>query len=253
VLSASAAKCCTLEGKARKPRGLGKRETVFTGIIEHLGTIQALDLKPLGGRVTIQASSVTSELAVSGSIAVNGCCLTVVALGKDYFAADLSGETIQKTSFGAKNGALKKGMRVNLEQPLTAGKEFGGHFVLGHIDGTGSVARLDPEDPESGSWWFGVRVPEDFARYIVPQGSITIDGISLTIAQWNENTRVAEVAVIPYTYAHTNLRDRKPGDTVNLEGDILGKYVERYLQGRGETHAASVSNLSLERLIAQGF
>jgi riboflavin synthase len=226
---------------------------VFTGIIEHEGTIEALELKASGSRVTIHAASLASTLAISNSVAVNGCCLTVVALGKKNFSADLSGETIQKTSFGAVNGGLKKGSRVNLEQPLTAGKEFGGHFVLGHVDGTGRVTRLDREGSESGSWSFGVEVPEGFARYIVPKGSITIDGISLTVARWNKHTRVAEVAVIPYTYEHTNIRDRKLGDAVNLEGDVLGKYVERYLDARSEANAEPASNLSLEKLIAQGF
>jgi riboflavin synthase len=226
---------------------------MFTGIIEHIGTIEALDVKPEGGRITIHAPSLVPSLAISKSIAVNGCCLTVVALGKKQFSADLSNETIQKTSFGAINGGLKKGSRVNLEQPLTAGAEFGGHFVQGHVDGTGRVTRLVPEGPGSYSWLFSVKVPEDFARYIVSKGSITIDGISLTIAQWDNRTRIAEVAVIPYTYEHTNIRDRKPGDAVNLEGDVLGKYVERYLEARNETHAAPTSKLSLEKLIAEGF
>jgi riboflavin synthase len=223
---------------------------LFTGIIEHIGTIETLELKPGGGRVTIQAPTVASALAISGSIAVNGCCLTVVALGKKQFSADLSPETIEKTSFGAKNGSLKKGVRVNLEQPLTAGKEFGGHFVLGHVDGWGRVTHLDPEGPESGSWRYGVEVPEEFARYIVPKGSITIDGISLTVAQWDKNSRIAEAAVIPYTYEHTNLRDCRPGDAVNLEGDVLGKYVERYLEARSlaPSHA-----ITLSRLLGEGF
>lgn len=203
--------------------------------------------------MTLYAPGVVSALAVSNSIAVNGCCLTVVTLEKETFSADLSVETIQKTSFGAKNCALKKGSRVNLEQPLTTGKEFGGHFVQGHVDGTGRVTHLDREGPESDSWWFGVEVPEDFARYIVPKGSITIDGISLTVARWDNRTRVVEVAVIPYTYEHTNLRDRKPGDAVNLEGDVLGKYVERYLEARNETHTASITTLSVEKLVAEGF
>jgi riboflavin synthase len=226
---------------------------VFTGIIENTGTIEALDKLPSGARVKIHAPCVRPSLAVSNSIAVNGCCLTVVALGKEDFSADLSAETLQKTSFGAENGGLKKGSRVNLEQPLTAGKEFGGHFVQGHVDGTGRVTHLHPEAPESNSWRFAVEVPEDFRRYIVPQGSITIDGISLTVARWDGNTRVAEIAVIPYTYEHTTLRDRKPGDAVNLEGDVLGKYVERYLEARKETSAAPTSRLGLEELIAQGF
>lgn len=226
---------------------------MFTGIIEHVGTIEALDLKPEGGRITIHAPSLAPSLAISKSIAVNGCCLTVVALGKKQFSADLSGETIQKTSFGAKNGGLKKGSRVNLEQPLTTGAEFGGHFVQGHVDGTGRVTRLDPEGPESSSWLFGVEVPQDFARYVVSKGSIAIDGISLTVARWNSDTRIVVVAVIPYTYEHANLRDRKPGDAVNLEADVLGKYVERYLEARNETQAAPTSKLSLDKLIAEGF
>ncbi len=223
---------------------------MFTGIIEHLGTIEALELNPGGGRVTIHAPSLTTALAVSNSIAVNGCCLTLVDLREENFSADLSGETIQKTSFGAKSGALRKGSQVNLEQPLTAGKELGGHFVQGHVDGTGRVLHLDPEIPGSDNWWFGVEVPEEFARYIVPKGSLTIDGISLTVARWNKSTRIAEVAVIPYTYEHTNIRDRKPGDSVNLEGDALGKYVERYLEARESPQAAS---FTLSRLIEEGF
>ncbi len=220
---------------------------MFTGIIEHTGTIEALDLKDDGGRVKIHAPSVAPSLAVSTSIAVNGCCLTIVDLHNGRVSADLSGETIQKTSFGARGGELKKGTRVNLEQPLTAGKEFGGHFVLGHVDTVGRVTHLTPEGE---NWWFGVQVPADFARYVVPKGSITIDGISLTVARWQNN--IAEVAVIPYTYQHTNIRDRKPGEAVNLEGDVIGKYVERYLQQRNV--AASVdSPLTFARLVEQGF
>ncbi len=218
---------------------------MFTGIIEHIGTVESLALQSDGGRVTIHAPSLASKLAVSNSIAVNGCCLTIISVDKDRFAADLSGETLRKTSFGANSGALKKGARVNLEQPLAAGKEFGGHFVLGHIDGTGRVAHLRPEGE---NWWYGVQIPEEFARYIVPKGSVTIDGISLTVASWRDG--IAEIAVIPYTYEHTNIRDRKPDDAVNLEGDILGKYVERYLAAREE---ASASQLTVAKLVEQGF
>jgi riboflavin synthase len=251
VLSGSGAKCATLKWKSTRKKN--HEDIVFTGIIEHNGIIETLTILPSGGRVTIHAPSLASALAVSNSVAVNGCCLTVVALGKENFSADISAETLEKTSLGAENGGLKKGSRVNLEQPLTAGKEFGGHFVQGHVDGTGRVTRLDPETSESNSWWFGVEVPKDFARYIVPKGSITIDGISLTVARWNHGTHIAEVAVIPYTYEHTNIHDRKPGDAVNLEGDVLGKYVERYLEARNETSDAPISKLSLEELIAQGF
>ena len=219
---------------------------MFTGIIEHFGTIESLALQSDGGRVTIHAPTLASKLAVSNSIAVNGCCLTIVSVDKDHFSADLSGETVRKTSFGADKGALREGTRINLEQPLTAGKEFGGHFVLGHVDGTGRVAHLRSEGE---NWWYGVQVPDDFAHYIVPKGSITIDGVSLTIADWHDN--IGEIAVIPYTYEHTNIRDRKPGDAVNLEGDILGKYIERHLEIRAESHRQPA--LTIEALVREGF
>ena len=215
---------------------------MFTGIIEHLGTIESLETAAESGRITINAPALAQNLSISNSIAVNGCCLTIVAKDDKSFSADLSGETIRKTSFGQ----LTTGAKVNLEQPLTAGKEFGGHFVLGHVDTVGRVARLEPEGE---NWWYGVEIPDSFARYIVPQGSITIDGISLTVAR--SNGRIAEVAVIPYTYEHTNIRDRKIGDTVNLEGDVLGKYVERYLESRNSSKTKS--NLTIDQLVEQGF
>jgi riboflavin synthase len=221
---------------------------MFTGIIEHIGMVEFLSLHIDGGRVTIDAPRVARSLAVSNSIAVNGCCLTVVSCDQERFSADLSGETIRCTSFGAGNDeGLRAGALVNLEQPLTAGKEFGGNFVLGHVDGVGRVTHLRPEGE---NWWYGVQVPEDFARYVVPKGSITIDGISLTVARWHN--RVAEIAVIPYTYEHTNLRDRKQGDAVNLEGDVLGKYVERHLEARDAERSAP-SRITLARLSEEGF
>jgi riboflavin synthase len=215
---------------------------MFTGIVEHLGTVDSLKLNAEGGRLTIHAPTVVAHLAVSNSIAVDGCCLTVVNLAGERFSADLSAETIRKTSIGE----WKSGTRVNLEQPMTAGKEFGGHFVLGHVDTTGRVVRLEPEGE---NWWYGVDVPEEFAKYVVPQGSISIDGISLTVARWNG--RVAEIAIIPFTYQHTNIRGKKIGDAVNLEGDVLGKYVERYMEARNPAKPAS--NLTIDELVRQGF
>ncbi len=215
---------------------------MFTGIIEHIGTVNSLKLHAHGGRLTIHAPSVAPHLAVANSVAVNGCCLTVVARENQQFSADLSAETLRKTSLGE----WKAGLRVNLEQPMTAGKEFGGHFVLGHVDTIGRVVRLEPEGE---NWWYGVEVPESFARSIVPQGSIAIDGISLTVARWNGRT--AEIAIIPFSYEHTNVREKKIGDAVNLEGDVLGKYVERYLEARGRAKPAA--GFSLEQLVAQGF
>lgn len=215
---------------------------MFTGIIEHLGTIEALTIDSDGGRLKIGAPTLAESLAISGSVAVNGCCLTVVARDKKTFSADLSVETLNKTSFAG----LKKGDRVNLEQPLTSGKEFGGHFVLGHVDGTGTISALEPEGD---GWRYSVNVPSEIAKYVVPKGSITIDGVSLTVAHWEHN--IAEIAVIPFTYEHTNIRDRHPGDAVNLEADILGKFIEQRVSA-SEKKSASTS-LSLEELISQGF
>jgi riboflavin synthase len=215
---------------------------MFTGIIEHLGTVESIKKNADGGRITVHAPTVAPHLAVSNSIAVNGCCLTVVELDRNRFSADLSAETLRKTSLGE----WKTGTHVNLEQPMTAGKEFGGHFVLGHVDTIGRVARLQPEGE---NWWYGVEIPETFAKHIVPQGSITIDGISLTVARWNG--RLAEVAVIPFTYEHTNIKFKKLGDAVNLEGDVLGKYVERYMDARQSAKPAS--SITIDQLIEQGF
>jgi len=228
---------------------------MFTGIIDYTGTIESLSLRDDGGCVTIHAPQVAASLAVSNSVAANGCCLTVVSRDNERFSADLSGETIARTSFGASDGGLRRGAIVNLERPLTAGKEFGGHFVLGHVDGVGHVSHLQPEGE---NWWLGVKIPDDFARYVVSKGSITVDGISLTVARWDNfvtprtQSLMVEIAVIPYTYEHTNLRDRKPGDAVNLEGDILGKYIERHLAARSAQSPPS-SSITIARLDEEGF
>ncbi len=215
---------------------------MFTGIIENLGVLKSMERNGAGGRVTIAAKSfLASGLAASNSIAVNGCCLTVVDAKGETFSADLSGETLRRTSFGE----LEAGATVNLERPLTAGKEFGGHFVQGHVDGVGRIVHLKPEGE---NWWLAVRVPAELARYVAMKGSIAIDGVSLTIAGWRDG--VAELAIIPYTYADTNVKDRTPGDAVNLECDILSKYIERLLEAHREP---ATSRLTLERLTREGF
>lgn len=215
---------------------------MFTGIIEHLGALKSIERTSDGGRVSITAKSVVSAgLASSNSIAVNGCCLTVVDIKGEAFRADLSGETLRRTSFGE----LGAGATLNLERPLTAGKEFGGHFVQGHVDGIGRVEHLKPEGE---NWWLAVRVPEGLGRYVTMKGSITIDGISLTVAGWRDG--IVEMAIIPYTYTHTNLKDRMPGDAVNLEGDIVSKYLERLLQA---PHHPIPSRITQERLAREGF
>jgi riboflavin synthase len=212
---------------------------MFTGIIEHVGTIDSLTAGSEGGKLVVLAPSLAPSLAVSKSIAVNGCCLTVVALDKERFTADLSGETIRCTSFQE----LRPGARVNLEQPLTAGKEFGGHFVQGHVDGIGRVVQIVPEGE---NWLYAVQVPGEIARYVASKGSIAVDGISLTVSGWRDG--IAKMAIIPFTYANTNLKDRKPGDAVNLEADMIAKYVERVLDERN-----APSRISLEKLTSEGF
>jgi riboflavin synthase len=214
---------------------------LFTGIVEHVGRIESLEKGPEGGRLRIHAGPLADSLAVAGSVAVNGCCLTVVELAGETFAADLSSETLRRTAFGE----MKPGARVNLERPLTAGKEFGGHFMQGHVDGIGRVTRLAPEGP---NWWFGVRVPAEVERYVVMKGSIAIDGISLTVATLAD--AIAEVAVIPFTYANTNLQALTAGDAVNLEADILAKYVEKLMDTR---RAPAPSRLTAARLTEEGF
>jgi len=214
---------------------------MFTGIVEHVGKVESLQTSAQGSRLYVHAGPLAASLAISGSIAVNGCCLTIVEIHGETFAADLSSETLRRTAFGE----LKGGARVNLERPLTAGKEFGGHFMQGHVDGIGRVARVDPD---GANWWLGVRLPSELLRYVAMKGSIAIDGISLTVA--NLATDVVEAAIIPFTYANTSLQALRPGDAVNIEADILAKYLERLLETR---RPAAASTLTLERLVEEGF
>ena len=199
---------------------------MFTGIIEAAGKIDALDRRDGGARLRVSLASapaISADLKLGDSIAVNGCCLTVAEFRPGHFSADLSGETLERTSFGEK----KSGDIVNLERPLAAGARLGGHFVQGHIDGIGRVTSLAPEGE---SWWLSIGIPEDLRRFIVEKGSLAIDGISLTVARWREG--VAGLAIIPFTHAHTNIRAMSPGRAVNLEIDILAKYVESLLPHR---------------------
>jgi riboflavin synthase len=217
---------------------------MFTGIIEAVGQIEALDCSEKGGRLRVnllEPGAVLAQAKPGDSIAVNGCCLTVTACSTDSFSADLSSETLQRTAFGE----IKPGHLVNLERPLAVGARLGGHFVQGHIDGLGRVTRLISEGE---NWWLSVRVPEQLRRYVVEKGSMAIDGISLTVAVCEEG--VADFAIIPFTYAHTNLRTRAPSDAVNVECDILAKYIEGLLETR-QSHARP--RLTMARLIEEGF
>jgi riboflavin synthase len=223
---------------------------MFTGIIEHLGQIEALDRKDDGGSLWVNfaaAVDIARETKLGDSIAVNGCCLTVVDANAERFAADLSGETLRRTSLGEK----KPGDLVNLERPIAAGGRLGGHFVQGHVDGAGRVTRLEREGD---NWWLSVGVPEDLRRYVAEKGSIAIDGISLTVARWQNG--VADFAVIPFTYEHTSVQALVPGDSVNIECDILAKYVESLLASASGTNArksSAGSHLTVSKLIDEGF
>jgi len=207
---------------------------MFTGIIEHQGVIESLERNVGGGHIRVRAPKLAASLEVSGSIAVNGCCLTIVERDAKGFGADLSPETLRRTTLGE----VKPPTRVNLERPLTAGKELGGHWVQGHVDAVGRVVRLIPEvEGESGAkdqnWLLEVRVSGEIRQYVAEKGSMTVDGISLTVASWRDG--VAGFAIIPYTYSHTNLCGFAAGAGVNLEADVLAKYIERLLDARGKS------------------
>lgn len=217
---------------------------MFTGIIERFGKISSLEQNENGGRLRISlanAPDIAAEMKIGDSIAVNGCCLTVVEFDGSNFLTDLSGETLRRTSFGEK----KTSDIVNLERPLAASARLGGHFVQGHVDGVGRVTELVPEGE---NWWLSVRVPENLRRYIAEKGSIAIDGISLTVARWQDG--IASIAIIPYTYKFTDVQGMTPGDAVNLECDILAKYVESLLEGRKDQAAPG---LTISQLTEQGF
>jgi riboflavin synthase len=222
---------------------------MFTGIIEHQGVIESLEHSDSGGRIRVRAPELAPTFQISASIAVNGCCLTVVQCDGKSFGADLSPETIRRTTFAE----IKPGARVNLEIPLTAGQELGGHIVQGHVDAVGRITKWAPEGsasivrPEEQNWWLAVSIPEEIAAYIAEKGSLTVDGISLTVASWDAG--VASFAIIPYTYAHTNLRNAKVGDAVNLEADIFAKYVERVLDAR---RAPGTPRPSFAQLLKEG-
>ena len=216
---------------------------MFTGITEHVGKIETLHRSADGGRLRVNlagAEEIAAQLKLGDSISVSGCCLTVMNLLPNHFSADLSGETLRRTSLGEK----KRGDLVNLERPLAVGARLGGHFVQGHVDGAGRVTRLEPEGD---NWWLSVHVPENLRRYVAEKASLAIDGISLTVARWQEG--VADIAVIPFTYEHTSIRAMVPGNAVNLEVDILAKYVESLLDAR-KTPAA---RLTMGKLIEEGF
>jgi riboflavin synthase len=192
---------------------------MFTGIVEELGTVSAA-----GARVNVKCRKVLEDTREGSSIAVNGACLTATSLDTTGFWCDLSPETLARTNLGA----LREGSRVNLERPAAVGDRLSGHIVQGHVDGTAEFLSLEPLP--AGNWWLKVRVPPELDRYLIHKGSITLDGVSLTIASLENN--VVGVAIIPYTYENTVISNYVGGAGVNLEVDLIGKYVEKFLVSR---------------------
>ena len=191
---------------------------MFTGIIEEIGTVRRIEHGAKGARLTIQAKTVLEDTRIGDSIATNGVCLTVVSMTGDSFSADVMAESLRRSSLGT----LQGGSPVNLERAMAANGRFGGHIVSGLIDGTGTIASQKRED---NAVWVKIKTPAPLLRYIVEKGSIAIDGVSLTVAAVTDTD--FSVSIIPHTGAQTILLGKKPGDPVNLECDVIGKYVEK--------------------------
>ena len=216
--------------------------TVFTGIVEEVGTVTAVDRGRCSAVLTIQAHTVLEDARVGDSIAVNGICLTVTGRTAGNFTADVMHETLDRSSLAG----LRPGTEVNLERAMAAGGRFGGHIVSGHVAGVGRVQSVRRDD---NAVWYTVSAPPHLLRYIVEKGSITVDGISLTVARVDGNSFA--ISAIPHTVAQTVLRNRRPGDLVNLENDIIGKYVEKLLTPAPETRAEG--GITKECLAQYGF
>ena len=216
---------------------------MFTGLIETTGTVLSVEQAEGSRRISISAPGIA--LRTGDSIAVSGVCLTAVDLEPSLFHADLAAETVARTSLSQ----LAPGTTVNLELPTPAGTPLGGHVVQGHVDATGTLLGLEPVSPESApsetDWWLRIAVPENVGRYVVEKGSIAIEGISLTVASFDGKT--VTVAIIPHTYAHTNLQTLKAGDPVNLEADVMMKFFEQRQKTEPEFE------LTLDYLIANGY
>lgn len=226
---------------------------MFTGLIEEVGEVQSIRRGARSCVLTIGCQTVLEGSRIGDSIAVNGVCLTVTTMGGSYFTADAMPETLDRSSLGQ----LSAGSPVNLERAMPADGRFGGHIVSGHIDGTGTVQGIERDD---NAVWYTIAAGPDILRYIVEKGSITIDGISLTVAYVDQ--RVFKVSIIPHTQAVTSLKARRIGDIVNLECDIIGKYVEKLLQpysadasgsGSKPSTQAEESGSTMDFLLKNGF
>lgn len=214
---------------------------MFTGIIEEVGSIMRIEQRGENRRITITAKNTPKELGTGNSVAVSGVCLTALDIQPESFCADLAPETWTRTSFSR----IHEGALVNLELPMKADGRFGGHIVQGHVDGVGKLSAFE-RIADSENWWLHIELPEDVAKYTVFKGSISIEGISLTVATLEKNR--CTIAIIPHTVEMTNLHSLQPGDPVNLEADLIAKYVEKMMKGE-----SSENSLTIEELVEQGF
>jgi riboflavin synthase len=217
---------------------------MFTGIIEELGRVRSVEKRGEGARLVIEAVAVTEGTQEGDSIAVNGVCLTAIEVGPRSFAADGSSETLQRSTLGQ----LRAGSPVNLERAVTPTTRLGGHIVQGHVDARG---RFLSATEHGGSWTVRISYPREMASYLVFKGSVAVEGISLTVARLADE--YFEIAIIPKTWAVTNLSHLQTGTEVNLEADIIAKYVERILLVSKEAKTESGSSLTMERLAELGY
>ena len=213
---------------------------MFTGIVEEVGRITRIEQRGENRRIAIAAENTPKELGTGHSVSVSGVCLTALDIKPGSFCADLAPETWDRTSFSR----IHEGALVNLELPMKADGRFGGHIVQGHVDGVGKLTAFD-RIADSENWWLHIELPSDVEKYTVFKGSLSIEGISLTVAKLEKNR--CTIAIIPHTVEMTNLHSLKPGDPVNLEADQIAKYVEKMMKGDSE------SFLTIEDLVEQGF
>ena len=216
---------------------------MFTGIIEEVGVVKSIRMGAQSAVITIQAEKVMEDIHVGDSIATNGVCLTVTSFDKNSYSVDVMHETLRRTNLGT----LKSGSRVNLERAMAADGRFGGHIVAGHVDDPGTITSMEKDD---NAIWITIRTTPAVLKYIVGKGSIAIDGISLTVARVDDKSFA--VSVIPHTGANTTLLEKKPGDTVNLETDMVGKYVEKLLRYE-ESEEKPQSGITMDFLKSHGF
>lgn len=214
---------------------------MFTGIVEEIGRITRIEQRGENRRITIAAVQTPKELGTGHSVSVSGVCLTALDIKPGSFCADIAPETWVRTSFSR----IHEGALVNLELPMKADGRFGGHIVQGHVDGVGKLTTFE-RIADSGNWWLTIELPEEIEKYTVYKGSISIEGISLTVAKLEKNR--CTIAIIPHTVEMTNLHSLKPGDPVNLEADLIAKYVEKMMKGE-----QAQSSLTIEDLVEQGF